>query len=73
MRIHRPENKDSSFNSLLPLHSTDVSHSSPPTFISAWKGQCVYVCVYEEEEKLMEKIYKCPTNVLPMEILPNGY
>lgn len=47
MRIHRPQNKDSAFNSLLLLHSTDGSHSSSPTFISVcWKERTLCVCVF---------------------------
>lgn len=52
-RIHayiQPWNEDSPFNSLLPHHSTEIRHSSPPTFISVdYPGRCVCVRVKENE------------------------
>lgn len=59
MRILSQQNKDSSFNSLLPLFSTDTSHSSPPTSspsisvaLHRKASVCVRAHVCEQEKRL---------------------
>lgn len=48
MRIHRPQNKDRSFNSLALLRCIDAGHSSPPTFTS--------MCRLETTERVGKQI-----------------